>query len=246
MTQSKIWICPIAGNGERTKKLGEYKPFIKILEKTIFEWFLLSVQHNISPDDEFIFITTDRYEKSFGVTDKISKIFQNNGIKNTILFKIVGYTPQGPARSVELGMTMISGRDRPIVVINADQFLVFNFPRPVDVNCYLVANIDIGESKSYIDMVGKDILGFLEKDNVSNIASAGVYIFPNRKVLEKALNYLFTSKITYNNEYYISNSLNILVGEENFQLIPAIAKFDLGTIPNIEIFENFIKAIRVK
>ena len=35
------WIIPIAGKGKRLKSLGDFKPFIKIKNRTIIEWFFI-------------------------------------------------------------------------------------------------------------------------------------------------------------------------------------------------------------
>ena len=39
-----IWILPMAGKGTRTESLGEFKPFIKVNNKKIIEWFLIGIK----------------------------------------------------------------------------------------------------------------------------------------------------------------------------------------------------------
>ena len=244
MTSKKTWLCPIAGNGRRTKQLGHFKPFINVLNKSIFEWFLLSIKDNISPEDDFVFVTTQHFERQFNVAAKVSLCFKKFNLKNKIFFKIVDFTPQGPAKSVELGTACIQKNKNPIVIINVDQFILFKLPELIENTCYLVANIDTGSSKSYIELENKEVIQVIEKINHSNIASAGVYIFPSLTRLQEALKYMFSNKKTHNNEYYVANSMQYLIGQVKFELVPAIAKLDLGTVENIKYFENIISTIK--
>ena len=48
------WILPIAGKGKRVKLLGSFKPFIRIHDKKIIEWFFLGIRHKIKTSDGFI------------------------------------------------------------------------------------------------------------------------------------------------------------------------------------------------
>jgi dTDP-glucose pyrophosphorylase len=235
---------PIAGNGSRTKELGSFKPFIKVNNKSVIEWFLISIIDKLNLNDEFVFITTTAFDREFLVKNTISKLFKKYELNNKLHFKVVNYTPQGPAKSVELGLTNIENKNLPIIIINVDQFLLFKLPNIIKDKCYLVVNIDVGSSKSYVELEKKEVVKIVEKKNNSNIASAGVYIFPNLDLLQESLNYLFLNDIKYNNEFYIANAMNYLLDKIDFELIPAIAKLDLGTVDNINYFEKIIKLIK--
>jgi dTDP-glucose pyrophosphorylase len=235
---------PMAGNGVRTRDLGKFKPFIFINNKSIIEWFLISILDKVNKDDEFVFITTQAFNDEFVVKDTVSKLFKKYKLLNNINFRIANHTPQGPAKSIELGIEYIKDKTLPIIIINVDQFILFNLPNIYEEKCYLVSNIDIGSSKSYIEVDKKQIVKIIEKVNNSNIASAGVYIFPNLYLLNDALNYLFTNNIKYEDEFYIANAMNFLIGKVEFELIPVIAKFDLGTVDSINYFRHVVKLIK--
>jgi GTP:adenosylcobinamide-phosphate guanylyltransferase len=44
-----IWVIPLAGKGQRTKELGEFKPFIEINGHKMIEWFISSIKKLIKP-----------------------------------------------------------------------------------------------------------------------------------------------------------------------------------------------------
>lgn len=239
---NKIWIMPIAGNGTRTRELGEFKPFIEINDKKIIEWFLISIIDKISNKDKFIFITTQYFNDKFNIKHELKELFSKYNLKNKLEIVLSDRTPQGPAKSVELALNYIQD-NYPIIIINVDQFLLFNLPEVLNEKCYLVSNVDIGESKSYIEIKNKKILEITEKVNNSNIASTGVYIFPNKNLLVESLTYIFENKIMYKDEYYIATAMNSLIGKVKFDLIPALAKLDLGTVENVNYFKNIINLL---
>lgn len=237
--EKKIWIIPIAGNGTRTSALGEFKPFIIVHNKRIMEWFINSIIDKISPEDTFFFISTQYFNQKFSVETAISELYAKYNLQNKLQFIFAPETPQGPAKSVSLALDFTED-ETPIIVINADQFMLFKLPETIGNKCYLVSNIDIGESKSYIKLQDKKITRIVEKNNISNIASAGAYIFPNNKLLQEGLDYIFDNHLTCKNEYFISTAMDCLIEKVDFELIPAIAKLDLGTVQNIEYFDNLL------
>lgn len=243
MNYKKTWVLPIAGNGLRTQKLGIFKPFITIQDKYILEWFLISISDKIFFDDDFIFVTTDFYEENFLVQKTIKALFKKHEFNNTIKFKIVNNTPNGPAKSVESAIEYVD-TGAPVIVINVDQFILFELPEKLAEKCYLVANIDIGDTKSYISLKEKKIIEIVEKNNFSNIASTGVYIFPDVLILKDCLKKLFEKKIQYKNEFYIADAMNLIINEIEFELIPSICKIDLGNIKSIEYFNTILKKLR--
>ncbi|WP_240207208.1 hypothetical protein [Vibrio sp. CyArs1] len=241
---AKTWIFPIAGNGTRTKTLGKFKPFIEVSGKTILEWFLISIFENIDSDDDFIFVTTQAFEDEFQVTKMISHTLQKVQLHNNASYEIVLTTPDGPAKSVEAGLKCVTESHKPVVIANVDQYILFSLPEDLSSACYLVANIDLGESKSYIYLDNKEVTQVVEKINVSNVASTGIYTFPNQGVLAEALERLFETKKMTKSEYYISTAMNEIINDYDFGVIPALAKLDLGTELNVKYFEKTVGRIK--
>ena len=94
------WIFPIAGKGKRVRQLGSFKPFIKIKNKKIIELFFLNLKNKIKPSDKLYFITTLEHEKKNKVKSRIKKILHKIKINNTLYFRMVANTPNGPAITV--------------------------------------------------------------------------------------------------------------------------------------------------
>jgi 6-phosphofructokinase/glycosyltransferase involved in cell wall biosynthesis len=230
------WIVPICGKGTRTKKMGEFKPFININNKKIIEWFLISLKNNITFNDTFIFITTNYYEKKYKVKKFLNNIFKYNLFCE---FKLIltEEIPEGPAKSVYLAKSHIIDKNN-IIVINPDQFINFEIPKKF-VN-FITIYFDNLPSKSYCEINDNKIINIVEKKQISNNASSGVYGFKNGNDLINSLEILFKSKENMvNNEYYISGCINILLkNKELFYPIKTISKFDLGTLKNINMFKN--------
>lgn len=235
----------MAGNGVRTKSLGDYKPFIEINSKKIFEWFLNSIETQISEQDIFKIVTTLDFNEKYLVEEIIVTIFKKLNLANSIEIIISPTTPQGPAKSVELAVEQIESYEieYPVIVINPDQYQLFKLPPKIETN-YLVANIDLGVSKSYAKIDGTLISEIKEKDNISNIASTGVYVFRNVQTLRKGLDYIFSNNITHKDEFYISAAMNHILQFDKIKVLAAIAKLDLGTVENIKYFEKTIEAIQ--
>jgi len=78
-----------------------------------------------------------------------------------------------------------------------------------------------------------------EKNNISNLTCAGVYIFSQSKDIVKALERQLSDKTRINGEYYFTPCLNYLI-DEDYEVYPLPVKsfYDLGDIKNIEYFSH--------
>ena len=90
------WIFPIAGKGSRVKSLGSFKPFIKIKNKTIIEYFLYNLKKKIKKNDNLYFITTREYEKKYKVELIIKKILKKIKCPCKVNITIINGTTNGP------------------------------------------------------------------------------------------------------------------------------------------------------
>lgn len=95
-----IWVIPMAGKGTRTRKLGEFKPFIEINGHRMFGWFLSSVKHLINPGDKFILITTDYFAKKYNFGTEVKKIFAYHNVPNKLQIITCKDTPAGASATV--------------------------------------------------------------------------------------------------------------------------------------------------
>jgi hypothetical protein len=244
MKQQQNWVFPIAGKGLRTQALGEFKPFIEIEGKAEIEWLLFSVGRHIGKGDPLIFITSDTYEEKFAVRENIGRILENLRLSNPYHLLTTRGTLQGPSATV-FAARDLTNVDCPCIVINSDQFISFEFPA-IEKNCaYLPVNTDFGEKKSYVAVEEGIITDVVEKENISCIASAGVYIVASGIHLNNALEQQFREGAQVKGEYYVGPALRFLL-DIGYRMIPipVMSKFDLGSIEGISLFGHFVKGFK--
>lgn len=241
MKQRQNWVFPIAGKGLRTQALGEFKPLIQIEGKPEIEWLLLSVRRHIGKADHLIFITSDTFEEKFAAKEKIGRVLDRLQLNNPYHLLTTRGTLQGPSATVYAAKDL-TNVDCPCIVVNSDQFISFEFPSIEDKCAYLPVNTDFGEKKSYVAVKKSIITDVVEKENISYIASAGVYIVASGIDLNHALEQQFEKGVLVKSEYYVGPALRFLL-DLGYRMvpIPVIAKFDLGSIDGISLFRHFVK-----
>ena len=244
-TKSTTWIFPMAGRGSRTNELGEFKPFIEICGRKILSWLLFSIKKNIAQSDNLVFITTKYFYKKYNVQRELCQLTQNLNINNSLDIIIVEDTPPGPAASVYAAKEKFSHKNQ-VIIVNCDQYIDFDIPNLEDEKSgFLPIYSNFGEKSSYVKIQQGKIVQIVEKENVSNLASTGVYALESGEALIAALENQVEHNIMYRNEYYVGPALNYLI-DQGYALFPVDvkAKYDLGNISGINKFEYFVKAIR--
>jgi len=234
-----IWIFPMAGRGSRTRELGQFKPFIDINGRTMLGWLFRSIAGEIRPQDKMVFITTDEYARDFGVLDEIKEIINGEFLENEFDLITCPETPQGPSGSVYKAKDMINVEE-PVIVVNCDQFIDFDmFEYQSDNQGFLPIYSNFTSKSSYVEIRDGKIVRVVEKQNISNLASAGVYSISSGKALVWALEKQFELKQLTNDEYYIGPALNNLI-EQGYDFYPTLvrAKYDLGNVKGIESFKQ--------
>lgn len=242
--KTTTWIFPMAGKGSRTSQLGEFKPFIEICGKKMLRWLLLSIKKNISKTDDLVFITTEYFYEKYAIQRELCQLVQALNISNSVDIVTVKRTPPGPAASVYAAKENFSHENQ-VIVINCDQYIDFDIPQLEGRKSgFLPIYSNFGEKSSYVEIQQGKIVRIVEKENISNLASAGVYGLGSGKALIAALDNQIKHDIMYKNEYYVGPALNFLI-EDNYALYPVEvrAKFDLGNIQGIKNFENLVRNI---
>jgi len=231
------WIIPIGGKGTRTQALGEFKPFIEIAGHKIMVWFLISIKRNIFPNDFFVFITTPYFSEKFQVQEEIKRIFQSLKIKNK--FEVFSLEQEYPGVSGALyAVRSILETDDPVIVINPDQYLDFILPREIPSKTgYLTVYAEFSHKSGYVDIQKGKITKFVEKNNISNLGSAGVFIISESRALLRAIRSQFKDGLMTNGEYYLGPAFNYLI-KDGFDIspLPVKVKYDLGNISDIAYF----------
>ncbi|MDD3014531.1 MAG: hypothetical protein PHC34_12585 [Candidatus Gastranaerophilales bacterium] len=240
MNYKKTWIIPMAGNGTRTKDFGEFKPFIEVAGKKILNWLLKSIKINFGRDDRIIFITTKYFAEKYEVESQINEILLKENINLDFNLVISATTPPGPSASVYTAKDYID--NNPTIIVNSDQYVHFNLPVNISPNSgYLPVNTDFGNTKSYVLVENGIITRVVEKSNISNIASAGIYMVSNGFDLISSIETQFKERLMYKEEFFVGPALNYLINNKyTFYPIPVSAKYDLGNIEQIIFFEKIM------
>lgn len=233
------WIFPMCGRGTRTSELGDFKPFIKIKGKKILEWLMVSIKRNIKDGDVMFFITRTCFNKNYKVEIEIKKILNGLNISNEFKIILTDSLPPGPAASVYLAKNYID--DAPVIVVNADQYIDFDMcPNIKEGTGFLPIYAEFTSKCSYVSLNKEGIIDMIvEKENISNLASAGVYCIGNGNDLMKAIEIAFEKKDMRNGEYYVGPALNNLI-KMGYKFYPSAvrSKYDLGNIKGIGLFES--------
>ncbi len=236
-----IWIFPMAGYGVRTQTLGQFKPFIQIRGRRMVEWLLRSLRGKIAAGDKTVFITTEHYASKFEVESNLEKIMARNGLDCDVHLVTCPTTPPGPAASVYTARAYYD-RETPVIVVNCDQYIDFDMFNYTSVKQgFLPVYANFGNTSSYVDIRDGRITRIVEKQNISNLASAGVYSLASGKALICAIEKQFEKKDMTNGEYYVGPAMNTLIAD-GYELYPVAvrSKYDLGNVQGIEYFQETV------
>lgn len=248
------WIFPIAGFGTRTKGLGEYKPFIEIDPGlSIIKVCLTGLRSMFKDGDTFTFISTKQHEVKYNVTNKIFSIMSD--IKPEQVFcsfvgrcdtkvYLLDETPPGQALTLLQGLSPHKQMwpdevvNRPTIVVNPDQFVMFDISTIKQDIPAVGVYFNNGDNSCFfdIDLFSTKVNEIKEKEKISSYASSGIFYFPNINVLLKAVRWGIENNVVTNGELYLSSCLNYFSEIHYFK---TDIKFDLGNFDNIKRFKDF-------
>jgi len=204
-------IIPMAGRGTRTQDLTQLpKPLIEINGKTMIEWSVKTL--NIK--GQYIFITR-KYENEEW-NEKLNSVL-NSITKNPFIFQI-DYVTEGPACSALIAKVVINN-DRPLIITNSDQILKWDSSKFLEVLSKddfdgLVTTWDkIATTESFIELNEEGYgIRLKEKEIISNHPLNGVHYWRKGKYfVESAEEMIRQNRRSSNNEFYISETYNILI-----------------------------------
>jgi len=241
------WVFPMAGKGTRTSSLGDFKPFIEIRGKRMLGWLLACLRDKIRPADTLSFVTTAHFDRVYGAAAGVDEMLRELEISGRAEVILCGETPQGPADSVYRARHMFDS-DEPVIVVNTDQAVDFDMPDCMEPRSgFLPLYAEFTQKSSYVRIDDGRIVELVEKRNISNLSTTGVYAVSSGRALASALERQFKSGVTVKGEYYVAPALNYLVAD-GFRLEPitARAKFDLGHPDGIRRFCRFCDSLGVR
>lgn len=234
-----LWIIPMAGRGMRTKPLGEFKPFIEIKGHKILSWFIASVKSQVKRTDTFLFITTEYFYDKFDFREQVDNLFKKHGLKNEKNYLTTLATPQGTSDTLLKAEKLVSV-DEPVMVINPDQYIDLDLPQKIKKRTgYLGLYLCFGTDTGFVEVYNGLIIRFVERTNISNIASSGVFIVSSGMDLIHAIKQQMTLEETINGEYFLGPCFNYLIrGGYKIHPIQVRCKYDLGDFESIEKFKK--------
>jgi dTDP-glucose pyrophosphorylase len=217
MTRPLQLLIPAAGKGSRFADVGFQtpKPLIPIWDIPMLIWVLNNFP--LAAEDEISILCQSEHripEQLIPFTSQMNK---------TVRFIEIDYWTDGPAHSLEL---LLAGLDdqSPVICANSDQFIFSGLPefvlavRTGGTSGQILTMEASGAAWSY---VGRDKFGkvnrVVEKQEISNEATVGVYGWDSIKTLRSALGWQRASGLKVNNEYYVAPSYQFLI-ESNLEI----------------------------
>jgi NDP-sugar pyrophosphorylase family protein len=233
----------MAGRGTRTNELGLFKPFIEVANGRMVEWLLSSLKVHFGIHDRIVFVTTRPFENEFEVTRELGRSLRKMGVDLPFEVVLAPEVPQGPAKSVSLAIDALKGCAGAVIVVNVDQYIDFERLELADgAYGFLPIYAEFTQKASYVELQEGRIRRVVEKHNISNLASAGVYGVSSVALFRDMLDQLFKAGEATKGEFYVGPAYNFLI-RSGIPVFPAavMAKFDLGNLQGIERFRRRVE-----
>lgn len=231
-----IYIFPMGGRGKRTQELGQWKPFIEVQGKYMFEYAVSDI--NFTDDDTIIFITAKPVIPDWG--EKVLNQRLKNRIKNYEVI-ILDEVQAGPGMTIYNGLKKSKKikHDENIHIINVDQSIKYQSFELTEPGGIMPVWFNSKGNSCYVKLMDDKplIINIKEKELISFHASSGVYIFSSLEILNKSIEWgimnksIWTVSSGYNTEeLFIGPCMSYLI-ENNFPVwaTTTYKKMDLGT-----------------
>ena len=211
MTTPLHLILPAAGLGSRFKEVGETrpKPLIPVFDIPMIVWVILNF--SLRRTDKIWIIS----QKSDCLPTHLGEFLSKIDIPFEFI-EIDGLT-EGPAVTCELALACIPD-DHSVVIANTDQFVFANLSAFVD---SVRGNSGVGQiltmkaSSAAWSYVGRDVYGrireVVEKIEISDEATVGVYGWSQSRFAKEAFRHTFQTDIRTNGEFYVAPTYNYLI-----------------------------------
>lgn len=213
-------IIPLGGFGKRFKDENyiQQKPFIKILGKSMLQHVLDNL---VLHDNDKIYII---YNIDF---DKLN--FINTTPHKTINFIKLNKQTEGACETVLFGLNTFTEQNlnNKVVLLDCDTFyttdILSKFRNQTNSNA--IFSFKDNQLKPIFSYVNIDDNNFVteikEKHKISNIANTGCYCFENGHVLKEYCNKVINNNIRFNNEFYTSCVIDLMI-KNNYKFIAYI------------------------
>ncbi len=203
-----VFVIPAAGAGTRFAELfpGIPKPLIPILGRPMIDLVIENTQ--ASEGDSIVVIG----RKGSGLSDWKPEL----DAKVHFSYLEIPELSCGPACTVREALDLIPDGE-PVVVLNSDQFVLNGLRgfteklKKLEESGLIMTMRASGTRWSYVSIDGEKILSVVEKIEISNEATVGVYGWTTKKLLCMALENGMKASDLVNGEFYIGPTYNYLI-----------------------------------
>ena len=206
-------VLPAAGLGSRFREVGETrpKPLIPVFDLPMIMWVLLNFP--LTSEDKVWVISQDKDR----IPDAIREYTDSLPFEVDFL-EIDGLT-QGQASTVDLVLRGLPDGEG-LIVANTDQYIFADLDQFVQ----MVRNkscagqiLTMHATSNAWSYVGRDSCGkineVIEKVEISNEATVGVYGWSDTSLAKSAFEDTFKRNIRTNNEFYVAPTYNFLISQ---------------------------------
>lgn len=234
-------VITMGGNGRRFREKGYDAPkyMIKVKNKTLFEWSMISLESFKSVNPKYIFVV----KREDNAKEFIEKEIEKLNIKNASIVEIDKIT-DGQATTVVLAKEKwIEGEA--LLIYNIDTHIEPHILKPEDIqgDGFIPCFNAPGENWSFVKLdENGNAVELREKKKISNNATIGLYYFSSTDLYMKAYNEYYSEQGNLEKgEKYIAPLYNYLI-KENYIVRISIIPFEnvhvIGTPEELEEFRN--------
>ena len=192
----------MAGNGKRFADAGykEIKPLIQILGKPMIQHVVASV----NLEGNWVFVVQKDHREKYSLDTVLNSIVPNCQIVDT---GISGVT-EGAVCSI-LHAEKLIDKDAPVIIINSDNIIKWDtedYFKMLEQNLdgLILCFTDTNPKWSFVKIDENNIVTEVaEKNPISNIATAGMYIWSKGQYFIDAAKSMIEKNIRVNNEFYV-------------------------------------------
>ena len=235
----------MAGQGLRFKKAGfsKPKPFIEVCGVPMIERVLANLA---MPNARVILVALKAHlERECEIVERIKREYNAE-------FVAIENLTQGTACSVLYGLEFIDN-DTPLLIANADQIVDINMgdfvadclSRKLDgqILCFVDSTRNPKWSFVRVDLASGFVAEVREKEAISDIATAGIYLFAQGRIFVESAQEMIMQDNRINGEFYTAPSYNYAIkngAKIGVYTIPRECMHGLGTPQDLAEYERML------
>lgn len=237
------YVFPAAGLGKRFRDIGieTPKPLIRVHNVPLLIWAISNFP--IKTNDQIWIISQSEHEIEIALKSEFPRLHKK------CRFITIETITDGPATTVALAAQRISDNE-PLVIANTDQYVfgdLLNFIEILNITdvCGSILTMEAsGNQWSYISRgITGEVNFVVEKKQISNEATIGIYGFKTSKLFLNAYNRMREAKDLVNKEFYVAPMFNYLIDAKCEVVAKKIGKigvevFGTGTPVDLSQFER--------